>query len=150
MQAAMTAMDELLAMAQTDNPLWFKGLDGGKEALNHDEYVKKFSPFTGTKPCGFITDATREIGSVFITSLELVETMMSPVSIVYCCLFSEKTSISSKLNFFGHFLFSHGNVSCQYLLKISWNLAKMKSYQYSFRWPLWILSNKITKFCCLQ
>ncbi|KAJ8421932.1 hypothetical protein Cgig2_003761 [Carnegiea gigantea] len=78
MQAAMAAMDELLAMAQTDNPLWFKGLDGGKEALNHDEYVNKFSPLRGTKPCGFITDATRETGSVFITSLELVETMMSP------------------------------------------------------------------------
>lgn len=80
MQAAMAAMDELLAMAQTDSPLWFKGLDDGKELLNHEEYLKKFSGFIGMRPCGFITDASRETGSVFITSSELVDTMMFPVS----------------------------------------------------------------------
>uniref|UniRef100_A0A803M0G9 Uncharacterized protein n=1 Tax=Chenopodium quinoa TaxID=63459 RepID=A0A803M0G9_CHEQI len=78
MQAAMAAMDELLAMAQTDSPLWFKGLDDGKELLNQEEYVKKFSSFTGMKPCGFITDASRDTSSIFITSLELVEIMMIP------------------------------------------------------------------------
>ena len=82
MQTAIAAMDELLAMAQTDSPLWLKGLDDGREVLNQDEYVKKLSPFVGMKPAGFITDATRETGSVFITSLELVETMMVPVSII--------------------------------------------------------------------
>ncbi|CAO2821144.1 unnamed protein product [Amaranthus hypochondriacus] len=78
MQAAMAAMDELLALAQTDSPLWFKGLDDGKEMLNHEEYLKKFSGFMGMKQCGFITDASKETGSVFITGLELVDTMMDP------------------------------------------------------------------------
>ncbi|XP_021842105.2 homeobox-leucine zipper protein ROC5 isoform X2 [Spinacia oleracea] len=78
MQAAMAGMDELLGMAQTDSPLWFKGLDDGKEMLNHEEYIKKFSTFIGMKPCGFVTDASRETSSVFISSLELVETMMFP------------------------------------------------------------------------
>lgn len=95
MQAAMAGMDELLGMAQTDSPLWFKGLDDGKEMLNHEEYIKKFSTFIGMKPCGFVTDASRETSSVFISSLELVETMMFPV---------RKTSLT-----FVHFTFLHGN-----------------------------------------
>ncbi|KAL9237285.1 hypothetical protein vseg_011854 [Gypsophila vaccaria] len=78
MQVAIAAMDELVAMAQTDSPLWFKGLDEGRELLNHEEYAKRFSTFLGIKPSGLATDATRETGTVFITSLELVETMMFP------------------------------------------------------------------------
>ena len=45
MQAAMATMDELLALAQTDSPLCFKGLDDGKEMLNHEEYLRKISGF---------------------------------------------------------------------------------------------------------
>ncbi|XP_074294206.1 homeobox-leucine zipper protein HDG1-like [Silene latifolia] len=78
MQVAMAAMDELLTMAQADSPLWFKSLEDGRELLNQDEYAKKFSPFVGMKPFGFITDATKEASTVFISSFELVETMMFP------------------------------------------------------------------------
>ncbi|CAO2838886.1 unnamed protein product [Amaranthus hypochondriacus] len=76
MQAAMAAMDEVLALAQTDSPLWYKGLHGDKEVLIHDEYMKKFAGSFGKKPCGFKTDASRETGSVLISGLELVEIMM--------------------------------------------------------------------------
>lgn len=80
MQAAMAAMDEVLALAQTDSPLWYKGLHGDKEVLIHDEYMKKFAGSFGKKPCGFKTDASRETGSVLISGLELVEIMMDAVS----------------------------------------------------------------------
>ena len=83
MQAAMAAMNELLALAQTDSPLWCTSLHGDKEVLIHDEYMKKFAGSIGKIPCGFITDASRETGSVLISGLELVETMMVTVSILY-------------------------------------------------------------------
>ena len=82
MDLALTAMDELIKMAQADSSLWIKSLDGGKETLNQEEYVRAFSPCIGTKPVGFVTEATRDTGMVIMNSLALVETLMDEV----CCL----------------------------------------------------------------
>jgi homeobox-leucine zipper protein len=76
---ALTAMDELIKIAQADSPLWFKSLDGGKETLNLEEYARTFSPCIGTKPVGFVSEATRGTGMVLINSLALVETLMDEV-----------------------------------------------------------------------
>ncbi|GAV72495.1 Homeobox domain-containing protein/START domain-containing protein [Cephalotus follicularis] len=73
---ALAAMDELFKMAHTDNPLWIKSFDEGKEVLNLEEYTRTFSPCIGMKPGGFVTEATRDTGLVIINSLALVETMM--------------------------------------------------------------------------
>lgn len=77
LELALAAMDELVKMAQTDEPLWLRRMEaGGREILNHDEYMRSFSPCIGLKPNGFTTDATRESGMVIINSLALVETLM--------------------------------------------------------------------------
>ncbi|XP_022765114.1 homeobox-leucine zipper protein ANTHOCYANINLESS 2-like isoform X1 [Durio zibethinus] len=73
---ALAAMDELIKMAQMGDPLWFKGLDGGMETLNFEEYSRTFSSCIGMKPSGYTTEATRETGLVFLHSLALVETLM--------------------------------------------------------------------------
>ncbi|KAE8022500.1 hypothetical protein FH972_008293 [Carpinus fangiana] len=73
---ALTAMDELIKMAQTNSPLWIKSFDGGKEILNLEEYSRTFSPCIGTKPAGFVTEATRDTGMVMINSLTLVDALM--------------------------------------------------------------------------
>ncbi|XWS50570.1 hypothetical protein CRYUN_Cryun12cG0098200 [Craigia yunnanensis] len=73
---ALAAMGELIKMAQMDNPLWVKGLDGRMETLNLEEYRRTFSSCTGMKPSGYTTEATREIGLVFLRGLDLVETLM--------------------------------------------------------------------------
>ncbi|XP_022734775.1 homeobox-leucine zipper protein ANTHOCYANINLESS 2-like [Durio zibethinus] len=73
---ALAAMDELIKMAQMDNPLWIKGLDGGMETLNLEEYRRTFSSCIGLKPSGYTTEATRETGLVFLRGLALVETLM--------------------------------------------------------------------------
>ncbi|GAU15450.1 hypothetical protein TSUD_44870 [Trifolium subterraneum] len=73
---ALAAMDELLKMAQTDNPIWIKGLDGERDILNHEEYARLFSSCIGPKPTGFVSEATRETGIVIINSLALMETLM--------------------------------------------------------------------------
>ncbi|XP_038995512.1 homeobox-leucine zipper protein ANTHOCYANINLESS 2-like isoform X2 [Hibiscus syriacus] len=76
LELALAAMDELVKMAQTDEPLWIKRLEGGREILNHDEYSRTFSPCIGIKPIGYVSEASREMGMVIINSLALVETLM--------------------------------------------------------------------------
>ncbi|KAJ8900309.1 hypothetical protein K2173_024949 [Erythroxylum novogranatense] len=76
LELALAAMDELVKMAQTDEPLWIRSLEGGREVLNHEEYMRTFTHCIGMKPNGFVTDASRETGMVIINSLALVETLM--------------------------------------------------------------------------
>ncbi|KAK8718353.1 hypothetical protein V6N13_045589 [Hibiscus sabdariffa] len=76
LELALAAMDELVKMAQTDEPLWIRSLEGGREMLNHDEYSRTFTPCIGLKPTGFVSEASRENGVVIINSLALVETLM--------------------------------------------------------------------------
>ncbi|KAM0945409.1 putative transcription factor & lipid binding HD-SAD family [Dioscorea sansibarensis] len=78
LELALSAMDELVKMAQMDEPLWFQSLDGGKDSLNYDEYQQLFPRCIGVKPAGFVSEATRETGIVIINSLALVETLMDP------------------------------------------------------------------------
>ncbi|MCD7454094.1 Homeobox-leucine zipper protein ANTHOCYANINLESS 2 [Datura stramonium] len=76
LELALAAMDELVKMAQTDEPLWFRSMEGGREILNHEEYVRTFTPCIGMRPNSFISEASRETGMVIINSLALVETLM--------------------------------------------------------------------------
>lgn len=76
LELALAAMDELVKMAQTDDPLWMPSSVAGKETLNNEEYLRMFPPCIGMKPNGFVSEATRETGMVIINSLDLVETLM--------------------------------------------------------------------------
>ncbi|KAJ4950136.1 hypothetical protein NE237_026968 [Protea cynaroides] len=76
LELALSAMDELVKMAQTNEPLWIPNFEGGRETLNHDEYMRVFSSCIGMKGNGFATEASRETGMVIINSLALVETLM--------------------------------------------------------------------------
>ncbi|XP_077234598.1 homeobox-leucine zipper protein ANTHOCYANINLESS 2-like isoform X2 [Tasmannia lanceolata] len=76
LELALAAMDELVKMVQTDEPLWLPSLEGGKETLNYEEYLRVFPRCIGAKPVGFVAEATREVGMVIINSLALVETLM--------------------------------------------------------------------------
>ncbi|CAA6656324.1 unnamed protein product [Spirodela intermedia] len=74
-ELALAAMDELVKMAQMEEPLWVR--DGsGREVLNSEEYARVSSHCLGSKPVGFVTEATRESGIVIINSSALVETLM--------------------------------------------------------------------------
>lgn len=81
LELALAAMDELVKMAQSDEPLWVRNLEGGKEMLNQEEYLRSSAPCIGIKPNGFVTEASRETGMVIINSLALVETLMDSVSV---------------------------------------------------------------------
>ncbi|KAK7292600.1 hypothetical protein RJT34_15451 [Clitoria ternatea] len=76
LELALAAMDELVKMAQASEPLWIRNVDGGREILNHEEYLRTFTPCIGLRPNGFVSEASRENGVVIINSLALVETLM--------------------------------------------------------------------------
>ncbi|KAL5792478.1 hypothetical protein ACOSP7_001072 [Xanthoceras sorbifolium] len=78
LELALAAMDELVKLAQPDDPLWIRNFEGGRDMLNHEEYMRSFTPCIGLKPNGFVTEASRETGMVIINSLALVETLMDP------------------------------------------------------------------------
>ena len=80
LELALAAMDELVKMAQTGQPLWIRNFEGGREILNHEEYTRTMTPCIGLRPNGFVSEASRETGMVIINSLALVETLMDSVS----------------------------------------------------------------------
>lgn len=77
LELALTAMDELVKLAQSEEPLWVKSLDGERDELNQEEYVRTFS---SNKQAGLVTEASRTSGMVIINSSALVETLMDSVS----------------------------------------------------------------------
>ncbi|THU55100.1 hypothetical protein C4D60_Mb11t03010 [Musa balbisiana] len=76
LELALAAMDELVKMAQMEEPLWVPGLEAGSDALNYDEYYRCFSGCIGARPTGFVSEATRETAVIVINSSALVETLM--------------------------------------------------------------------------
>ncbi|KAL6633793.1 hypothetical protein ACP70R_026464 [Stipagrostis hirtigluma subsp. patula] len=79
LELAISAMDELVKMAQMGEPLWVPSLSGApnKETLNFEEYAHSFLPCIGVKPMGLVSEASRESGLVIIDdSVALVETLM--------------------------------------------------------------------------
>ncbi|WOL07520.1 hypothetical protein Cni_G16263 [Canna indica] len=77
LELALAAMDELVKMAQMEEPLWIPSLDGGTETLNYEEYHQSFPRcIGGAKPIGYVSEATRASGVVIINSLALVETLI--------------------------------------------------------------------------
>ncbi|KAL4182418.1 hypothetical protein AMTRI_Chr11g93270 [Amborella trichopoda] len=75
-ELALTAMDELVKMAQASEPLWIPSFEGGSETLNYEEYLLVFPRCIGPRPLGYTSEVTREMGNVIINSLALVETLM--------------------------------------------------------------------------
>ncbi|XP_023006686.1 homeobox-leucine zipper protein ANTHOCYANINLESS 2-like [Cucurbita maxima] len=95
LELALAAMDELVKMAQTDEPLWIGNLEGGREILNQEEYMRTFTPCIGMKSNGFVTEASRETGMVIINSLALVETLMDSNrwAEMFPCMIARTTTI---------------------------------------------------------
>uniref|UniRef100_A0A0D6QZY6 Homeobox domain-containing protein n=1 Tax=Araucaria cunninghamii TaxID=56994 RepID=A0A0D6QZY6_ARACU len=74
-ELAIIAMDELVKMARMQEPLWIRGVED-KETLNYEEYLRQFPRGIGPKPLSHKTEATRQVGTVMMDSLNLVETLM--------------------------------------------------------------------------
>ncbi|KAI3800162.1 hypothetical protein L1987_35472 [Smallanthus sonchifolius] len=77
LEQASSAMEELLKLGLVNAPLWNRNMEGGGETLNFEEYVRAFPPCFGTKPLGFVSEATRASGVVSMTSSALVEAQLN-------------------------------------------------------------------------
>lgn len=97
LELAISAMDELVKLAQVDEPLWLPSLSGSpdKKLLNFEEYAHSFPPSVGAvKPVGYVSEASRESGLVIIdNSLALVETLMDVRrwSDMFSCMIAKAT-----------------------------------------------------------
>ncbi|PWA68801.1 homeobox protein 7 [Artemisia annua] len=76
LELAINAMDELMKLGQANSPLWIGNMEGGGEVLDLDEYMRNFPPCLGTKPPGYVSEASRASGIVMINSLALIEGLL--------------------------------------------------------------------------
>ncbi|XP_028805536.1 homeobox-leucine zipper protein HDG11-like, partial [Neltuma alba] len=76
---AGNAMDELLRLLQTNEPLWMKSGTDGRDVLNLDAYGSMFPDrvVTSRTPM-FRVEASRDSGVVIMNSLALVDMFMDP------------------------------------------------------------------------
>ncbi|EFJ23154.1 hypothetical protein SELMODRAFT_450555 [Selaginella moellendorffii] len=75
-ELAIIAMEELLALAQSREPLWILEENGAKESLNGEEYMQQFSRGLGPTPVGLKSEVTRDTGLVMMNGAALVDTIM--------------------------------------------------------------------------
>lgn len=80
-EIASNAMDELIRLVQTNEPLWIKGRKEGMETLNLDNYKRVFPrPNDTLKNPNVRTEASRASGVVMANSLQLVDMFVDSVS----------------------------------------------------------------------
>lgn len=79
-ELAVAAMEELMRMAQTGEPLWIPG-ENSTEMLNEDEYLRTFPRGIGPKPLGLRSEASRESSVVIMNHINLVEILMDVASL---------------------------------------------------------------------
>ncbi|KAL3820679.1 hypothetical protein ACJIZ3_006584 [Penstemon smallii] len=75
-ELAVAAMEELIRMAHTGEPLWIPSSDNSGELLSEDEYVRTFPRGIGPKPLGLKSEASRESSVVIMNHINLVEILM--------------------------------------------------------------------------
>ncbi|XP_042403662.1 homeobox-leucine zipper protein ROC2-like isoform X1 [Zingiber officinale] len=86
-ELAVAAMEELIRMAQLNEPLWVPhedtinsaGVGASGETLNEDEYMRAFPRGFGPKQFGLKTEASRETAVVIMNQMNVVEMLMDVV-----------------------------------------------------------------------
>ncbi|CAH2056725.1 unnamed protein product [Thlaspi arvense] len=75
-ELAVAAMEEVIRMAQSGEPLWMPSPDNATEILSEDEYLRTFPRGIGPKPLGLKSEASRESAVVIMNHVNLVEILM--------------------------------------------------------------------------
>ena len=80
-ELAVAAMEEVIRMAQSGEPLWVCSPGNSTEALSEEEYFRTFPRGIGPKPLGLKSEASRESAVVIMNHMNLVEILMDVVSL---------------------------------------------------------------------
>lgn len=75
-ELAVAAMEELIRIAQTGEPLWIPSTENSAEVLSEEEYERTFPRGIGPKPLGLKSEASRESAVVIMNHINLVEILM--------------------------------------------------------------------------
>ncbi|CAN4109742.1 unnamed protein product [Withania somnifera] len=75
-ELAVAAMEELVRLAQTGEPLWITSPNNSTETLCEDEYFRTFLRGIGPKPLGLTSEASKESAVVIMNHINLVEILM--------------------------------------------------------------------------
>lgn len=78
---AASAMEELVRLVQTNEPLWTRSPDDGKDMLDLESYNQMFPRANAaSKNPSIRTEASRDSRVVIMNALALVDMLMDPVS----------------------------------------------------------------------
>ncbi|KAK8524350.1 hypothetical protein V6N12_029216 [Hibiscus sabdariffa] len=93
-ELAVAAMEELMRMAQSGEPLWVPG-DNSMDALNEEEYLRTFPRGIGPKPLGLRSEASRDSAVIIMNHVSLVEILMdvNQWSRVFCGIVSRAMTL---------------------------------------------------------
>ncbi|XP_010439429.1 PREDICTED: homeobox-leucine zipper protein MERISTEM L1 [Camelina sativa] len=93
-ELAVAAMEELVRMAQTGDPLWVPN-ENSVEILNEEEYFRTFPRGIGPKPMGLRSEASRESTVVIMNHINLIEILMdvNQWSSVFCGIVSRALTL---------------------------------------------------------
>ncbi|VVB12164.1 unnamed protein product [Arabis nemorensis] len=93
-ELAVAAMEELVRMAQTGDPLWVSS-NNSVEILNEEEYFRTFPRGIGPKPIGLRSEASRESTVVIMNHINLIEILMdvNQWSSVFCGIVSRALTL---------------------------------------------------------
>lgn len=80
MEMANGAIEELVKMADSGEPLWVRSVETGRELLNYDVYMKEFAAGK-ERPKRSEVEASRESGVVLVDLHRLVQSFMDVVRI---------------------------------------------------------------------
>ncbi|MCO5579543.1 hypothetical protein L7F22_033400 [Adiantum nelumboides] len=75
-ELALVALEEFMAMAYCNEPLWAIPPGTHREILNFDEYLHQFPRGIGPKPDGYHSEATRETSTITADAHFVVESLM--------------------------------------------------------------------------
>ncbi|CAI9292603.1 unnamed protein product [Lactuca saligna] len=94
-ELAVTAMEELVRMAEVCEPLWVPTSNNSHEILSEDEYLRSFPRGIGPKLMGFKSEASRESMVVIMNHMTVVEILMDvhQWSNVFCGIVSRAMTL---------------------------------------------------------
>ncbi|XP_075112095.1 homeobox-leucine zipper protein PROTODERMAL FACTOR 2 [Nicotiana tabacum] len=75
-ELAVAAMEELIRLAETREPLWIQSSENSAEILSEEEYARTFPRGVGPMSLGLKSEASRESAVVIMNHINLVEILM--------------------------------------------------------------------------
>lgn len=80
-ETAATAMDEVIRLLQTDEPLWVKSPSDGRYVIERDSYEKAFPKPIHFRSCSARIESSKDSALVTMNAMQLVDMLLDAVII---------------------------------------------------------------------